>query len=95
MISKEEIKHIAKLARLDLSEEEITKAQKELSAVLDYFNLLKEADISGIELVSHSLEKKNILREDKAEEREEEASKKMISQAPDRKEEFIKVRAIL
>ena len=43
MISKEEVEHIAKLARLELAPVEIEKMQKDLSAILDYFNLLKKA----------------------------------------------------
>lgn len=42
MISKDEVKHIAKLARLELTEKEIIKMQKDLSSILDYFNLLKK-----------------------------------------------------
>ena len=45
MISKEEVVRIAKLARLELTETEIEKMQKDLSSILDYFNLLKEAKI--------------------------------------------------
>ena len=40
MLSKEEVLKIAKLARLELTEQEVEKMQKDLSAVLDYFNLL-------------------------------------------------------
>ena len=42
MISKEEVQHIAKLARLELTETEVEKMQKDLSAILDYFNLLQK-----------------------------------------------------
>jgi aspartyl-tRNA(Asn)/glutamyl-tRNA(Gln) amidotransferase subunit C len=49
MINKDEVQHIAKLARLGLGEKEIEKMEKELSLILDYFNLLKEVDVSGIE----------------------------------------------
>ena len=40
MISKEEVQHIAKLARIQLKEEEMQKFQADLAAVLDYFNVL-------------------------------------------------------
>ena len=43
MISKDEVIHIAKLARLQLSEPEIEKMQKDLSSILDYFDVLKKA----------------------------------------------------
>jgi len=50
MISKEEVQHIAKLARLELSENEVEKMQKDLSSILDYFNLLKEAPRNHAEI---------------------------------------------
>ena len=43
MISKEEVEHIAKLARLELTGKEVEKMQKDLSDILDYFDLLKKA----------------------------------------------------
>jgi len=55
MISKEEVQHIAKLARLGLTEKEIKKFQKELSSILDYIEKLKEVDVSSIEPTSHSI----------------------------------------
>ncbi|MDP2664107.1 MAG: Asp-tRNA(Asn)/Glu-tRNA(Gln) amidotransferase subunit GatC, partial [bacterium] len=48
MISKEEVKHIAKLARLGLSDKEIGKFQKDLSSILDYVEKLKKVDVSGV-----------------------------------------------
>ena len=42
MISKDQVKHIAKLARLELTEKETEKMQHDLSAILDYFNVLKK-----------------------------------------------------
>ncbi len=64
MISKKEVKHIAKLARLGLAEKEIEKFQKELSSVLDYIEKLKEVDISKVEPTSHPLRVENVMRKD-------------------------------
>lgn len=66
MISKEEVKHIAKLARLGLSDEEIKKFQKELSSILDYVEKLEGVDVSKIEPTSHTFRKENITRKDEA-----------------------------
>jgi aspartyl-tRNA(Asn)/glutamyl-tRNA(Gln) amidotransferase subunit C len=49
MISEEEVKHIAKLARLGLTQVEVKKMQKELSSILDYIKKLKKVDVSKIE----------------------------------------------
>ncbi len=64
MISKEEVKHIAKLARLGLTGKEIEKFQKELSSILDYVEKLKEVDVSRVEPTSHPLKKENVMRKD-------------------------------
>ena len=49
MLSKEEVNHIAKLARLSLNKEETDKLQAELSSILDYIEKLKEVDVDGVE----------------------------------------------
>jgi len=64
MISEKEVKHIAKLARLGLTGKEIKKFQKELSSILDYFEKLKEVDVSKIEPTSHSIRIENVMKED-------------------------------
>lgn len=55
MLSKEEVKHIAKLARLGLTEKEIEKYTKDLSNILEHFEKLKEVKVSGVEPMSHSV----------------------------------------
>jgi len=72
MISKEEVKHIAKLARLGLTEKEIAKYQRELSSILDYVEKLKEVDVSRVEPTSHSIAMENVMRDDRASEKREE-----------------------
>ena len=53
MISREEVKHIAKLARLGITEKEEEKFTKELSKILDYVEKLKEVAVSKVEPTSH------------------------------------------
>lgn len=96
MISKEEVKHIAKLARLDLTDTEIIKMQKELSAILDYFNLLKEIDdkqpsfLKGGQLISF----KNTTRKDIGRPGTEETISKLFNAAPQKEKGYIKVKTI-
>ena len=49
-ITKEQVKHVAKLARLKLSEEELVSSTKELSSILDYMEKLNELDTSDVEI---------------------------------------------
>lgn len=97
MISKDEVKHIAKLARLELSEKEIEKMQKDLSSILDYFNLLKKADTSRVKsagLFKKTLDISDATRKDEARARSDLADE-IIAAAPDKKDDYIKVKAIL
>ena len=91
MISKEEVKHIAKLARLELTEKEIEKMQKDLSAILDYFDLLRKAPKSKEQSASI---KGSSLRKDEVVSSHD-IRDELISGAPDKKEDYIKVKAIL
>ncbi|MDP3882917.1 MAG: Asp-tRNA(Asn)/Glu-tRNA(Gln) amidotransferase subunit GatC [Candidatus Staskawiczbacteria bacterium] len=92
MISKEEVRHIAKLARLELTEEEITKMQKDLSQILDYFDLLKSAT-APLKQGSGETRKANVLRLDEA--MHSQLSDKIIEAAPDKKDGYYKVKTIL
>ncbi len=95
MISEEEVKHIAKLARLGLTQAELKKMQNELSSILDYMEKLKELDISKIEPTSHSVKIENVMREDQSKEKKLEIRKKLIEMAPEKKEGYLKTKSVL
>lgn len=96
MISKEEVQHIAKLARLELTEKEIEKMQKDMSAILDYFNLLKKAPRSTGNFSENFGERASkSLREDEVLPRDAGLAEKIIKASPDKKDDYIKVKAIL
>jgi len=65
-ISKQEVEHVAKLARLDLSEQEKEKLTQQLSNILTYVEKLGELDTKGVEPTSHVLDIKNVMRDDVA-----------------------------
>jgi len=95
MISKQEVEHIAKLARLGLTEKEIEKFQRELSKILDYIEKLKEVDISKVEPTSHSILVENIMRIDELKKEKIEIGKKLVEMAPEKKSGFLKTKSIL
>ncbi|MDI6591758.1 MAG: Asp-tRNA(Asn)/Glu-tRNA(Gln) amidotransferase subunit GatC [Patescibacteria group bacterium] len=95
MISKQEVKHIAKLARLGLTGKEIEKFQRELSRILDYIEKLKEVDVSKVEPYIHPIKMENIMRKDQAKEKEIEMKKKLIEMAPEKKKGYLKTKSIL
>ena len=95
MISKKEVQHVAKLARLGLSQEELNKTGKELSSILDYFKLLDELDTSQIPPTFYPVPLKNIMREDKVEKKDKEEVNKLLSQVSAREKRYVKVKEIL
>jgi len=68
-VSREEVQHIADLARLEFSETEEQKMADELSAILDYVGKLNELDTSGVDPMSHVLDVTNVERPDEVEAR--------------------------
>jgi aspartyl-tRNA(Asn)/glutamyl-tRNA(Gln) amidotransferase subunit C len=63
-ISLAEVEHIAKLARLELSDQERRSFQKELGKIIEYFDHLKKLDTSKISPLTHTVPLENALRED-------------------------------
>jgi aspartyl-tRNA(Asn)/glutamyl-tRNA(Gln) amidotransferase subunit C len=64
MITIETVRHIAKLARLQLSAHEEQVYTEQLGKILDHVDALKVVDTTGIEPMSHALEISNVMRED-------------------------------
>jgi len=95
MISKKQVEHIAKLARLGLTIQEKEKFQKELSSILDYVEQLKEVDIKGVEPFIHLGIKESVLRQDKQGTKNKILSEKLLKLAPVIKERHLKVKSIL
>lgn len=104
-ISKEQVEHIAKLARIELAEEEKEKFTKELSSILDYVKKLTKADISKAKRIAQITGLDNVMREDeftptsrrgrqKIENRKQKVEK-LLKEAPQRKGDYIKVPKIL
>jgi aspartyl-tRNA(Asn)/glutamyl-tRNA(Gln) amidotransferase subunit C len=63
-LTREDVLKLARLARLELTEEEITAFQKELSEILEYVAQLESADVSGLQPTSQVTGLKNVMRED-------------------------------
>ncbi len=95
VFSTDEIKHIAKLARIKLSEEEVEKFRKELSAILDFVGQLSDLDIPEAEAGKQIMDLKNIFREDKETGLVKDKGQKLINQAPKKKDGFVEVPKIL
>jgi len=95
MINKQEVEHITNLARLKLSPEEIKKMEKELSAILQYFDSLKKVDVKEVEPTSQSVFLENIMREDVAKKQPIEKVNKLLKAVPEKEGRYVKVKSIL
>jgi aspartyl-tRNA(Asn)/glutamyl-tRNA(Gln) amidotransferase subunit C len=63
-ISKDEVLHVARLARLELTDDEVAKFQEQLSAILDAVSTVSELDLSDVPPTAHPLEIQNAWDED-------------------------------
>jgi aspartyl-tRNA synthetase len=93
IISKGDVKHVAKLARLRLEDTEARSFQKELNAVLAHFETLQELDTRDVRPMSHVLDLKNVWREDEPGENKRTGA--LLSNAPMKEEDYFKVPKIL
>jgi aspartyl-tRNA(Asn)/glutamyl-tRNA(Gln) amidotransferase subunit C len=64
MIDREQVLHVARLARLRLSDEEVERMSGELSSILEHVDRISELDLEGVEPTSHVVDLENVLRED-------------------------------
>jgi aspartyl-tRNA(Asn)/glutamyl-tRNA(Gln) amidotransferase subunit C len=81
MIDRDQVLHVARLARLRLSEEEIPRMSSELSSVLDHIEKISELDLEGVVPTSHVIELENVFRAD--EPRESWPAERILEGAPD------------
>ena len=92
-LSREEVLHIARLARLGISETEVEKAREQLSNILENFEVLQQVDTSGVPPTTQSITLQNVMKDDEAS-----ASlprTQILANAPQKEEDFFKVRAVL
>ena len=93
MLTVEEVKKIAVLARIELTEDEVERFRTDLSVVLDYVNELQQVDTEGVDEVSQVTGLVNVQREDTAV--MSEIVEDIKAGAPEIKDGYYKVRAIL
>ena len=92
-LSREEILHIALLARLGLTETEVSRLSEQLSNILDNFAVLQEVDTSGIPATAQSIPLQNVVKEDEAAPCL--CQDQALANAPRREGDFFRVKAVL
>ncbi len=89
MITTKDVEHVAKLARLELTEEEKEKFTHQLGDVLAHVEKMNEVDTTGVEPMNHPMDFYNVMREDKK--IYENTREELMQNAPDIEGEFFKV----
>lgn len=92
-LSISDVKHIAKLAQLGLSDKEVKKFQKQLSQILDFVNQLRVVDTKKVAPTSQVTGLENVFRDDVVE--PSLSQEEVLSNAPDQHKGFFKVKAVL
>jgi aspartyl-tRNA(Asn)/glutamyl-tRNA(Gln) amidotransferase subunit C len=81
VISRDQVLHVARLARLRLAEDEIDRMARELSSVLDHIEKISELDLDGVPPTTHVIDVENVLRPDVP--RPSWPVERVLEQAPD------------
>ncbi len=92
-IDQIQVRKVAKLSRLELTEAEVEEFTGQLSAILGYVEKVNELDTAEVEPLAHCLPISNVLREDTP--KESLGTERVLANAPQRDEEFFKVPKIL
>ena len=89
MIDREQVLHVARLARLELADEEVERMSGELSGILDHVERMNELELEGVEPTSHVIALENVLRAD--EPRPSWPRERVLEPAPDSDEGAFRV----
>jgi len=92
-ITMQDVEHVARLARLALSDAEKERMRRELDGILSYIDKLRALDTEGVPPTSHAVPMRNVMREDEAVPSLPQAD--MLANAPDRSGEFFRVPKII
>jgi aspartyl-tRNA(Asn)/glutamyl-tRNA(Gln) amidotransferase subunit C len=92
-LSKEEVQHIALLARLGISKEEVKIFRLQLSDILENFEILKQVDTADLQPTTQSVNLQNVFREDES--KASYPAEEILANAPQRDNNYFKVKAVL
>ena len=91
-LTHEEVQHVAQLAALRLSPDELEKMRAQLSNILDYIDMLKEVDVSDVPPTAQVTELLNVMRADEV--RPSLPREDVLANAPDQQDGMFRVKAI-
>ena len=92
-LTTEEVRHIALLARVGMTDDEIQRMGEEMSHILENFDVLDQVDTDGVEPTGHSVDLTSVMRDDEA--TESLPIDDVLANAPAREDDLIRIRAVL
>lgn len=93
-VTPEEVKKVAQLGRLGLTDEEITRATSQLSGILDHFSEIQKIDVKGVPTSDDVTGLKNVTREDEVKSEVLCSTEALLAAAPETKDGQFKVKAL-
>ena len=92
-LTTEEVRHLAALARVGMTEDEIETMRDQMSNILENFDVLREVDTDSVEPTGHSVGVTSVMRDDVV--AESSPREEALANAPRREGDFVRVRAVL
>ena len=92
-LTTEEVRHVAALARLGMTDAELELMRDQLSHILESFDALGQVDTDGVQPTRHSVDVDSVMRDDEV--RDSLPREDVLANAPSREGDFVRVRAVL
>lgn len=92
-LTSDEVRHIARLARLGLSEEDISRDQEQLSNILDNFQVLQEVNTSDVQPTANPMSLSNVMRKDEI--LPSLSPSEVLANSPEKEEGYFRIKAVL
>ena len=92
-LTTEEVRHLAALARVGMTEDEIETMRDQMSNILENFDVLREVDTDSVEPTGHSVDVTSVMRDDVV--AESSPRDEALANVPRREGDFVRVKAVL
>ena len=92
-LTSEEVRHVAALARVAMTDDEVELMRSQLSNILEHVSVLNEVDTDGVEPTGHSVDVTSVMRDDEVADSSQ--MEDVLANAPSRQDDFIRVKAVL
>jgi aspartyl-tRNA(Asn)/glutamyl-tRNA(Gln) amidotransferase subunit C len=92
-LTREEVLHVARLARIGLTDADVEKFQQQLSSIIEHFDVLSRIDTTGVEPTTHTLPLMGVMGKD--EPRDSLTHEQVLANAPLEHDGYLRVRAVL